>query len=280
MSKIQDAFPARGRALFESEKGDAEAFNAKYAGRDRSEPGAPTPKSQSKEMEMDAYSIGVERHLAAVSAAVAACDGAGLAQGVDRLAARAYQSVELAQAMPMLFAEAVQDGFAMAWREAFEANPAHPAYWVGHERRCAQLALCDDSFGPDEMGKIFLGEAARLMATSAARAFGQCAALGAEATHKDCVAHGSSFLGALSYYNHASRLAPVAGEVVEAIGQMMRAWGIDIDDMASWERLGVPSIEQFVKELRRSALEAALSAAAAPAADEEVARPGRVGPRH
>lgn len=32
MSKIQEAFPAKGRALFESEKGDVGAFNAKYFG--------------------------------------------------------------------------------------------------------------------------------------------------------------------------------------------------------------------------------------------------------
>lgn len=184
-----------------------------------------------------AWSTGLERALSTISQAIENGNGPLLQIGFDRLQTRSEWSQALAEAMPYLGAEAVQEGMAKAWRKA-SANAEHqepgklPYFPTLCEDNAWLLGIVSEQ---DEWSRICVSEAVRLMASSSARAAPLVKAIKG-LTLDDCVASASSFFGALLAYDRIARIAEPSREVGVAVGQMLLAYGADAKGPGIWTR--------------------------------------------
>lgn len=206
---------------------------------------------------MDPWSIGVDRALGSLSSGVEWGNAAMIQWGIDRLTSRCGESESLAPAVPMLFAEAVQDGFARSMARAVEASSrksfAPLDRFEAYENACLFLAIAASQ---DEWGKLFVEETVSFMSISAARSMPYVSALN-QPGEKDFAQPASSYFAALCLHEKLRMALEVPEEISARVGGMVDSSGAASGESV-WTKVGLFS--QLEDTVDHEATSAALEA--------------------
>lgn len=182
-----------------------------------------------------AWSFGMERALSMVAMGMQTVNGSMLRIGLDRLIARAEMSPELAPAMPMLAAEAAQDGVLRCWEDICknQSSPMHRDLIKQSTDMATNVALISSQ--KDGWGPLFAEEIVRMAARVAIR----CAPMVKSIeglTLSDCIPAASSFFFALMAYDRLTQIERPAPEISAEIGLMLASYEASASDPGIWRQ--------------------------------------------
>jgi hypothetical protein len=166
-------------------------------------------------------------------------------------------SEHLAPAVPALFAEAVQDGFARSMARALEASEKAGGPPIdrfdAYENACLFLTIAASQ---GEWGKLFVEESAKFMAISAARAMPYATSLNRPEA-KDFAQSASTYFGALCLHAKLWQSMELSEGLSARVGGMVDASGA-ASGQSAWSKVRVFSqLEDTVDhEAAAAALEA------------------------
>lgn len=182
-----------------------------------------------------AWSVGTDRALAMVAMGMQAANGSLLRMGVDRLIARAEMSEELAPAMPMLAAEAAQDGVLRCWDAMIKSDRSKGLPDFGG--RTADLAtnVALMSIQPDDWSQMFAEEMVRVAARAATRSAPMVKSI-SRLVLSDCLPAASSFFFALMAHDRLFRIERPSPDVTAEVGTMLAAYEASEGNPGIWRQ--------------------------------------------